>query len=58
MDADHIELDTFIRIQLEYLEMPGLKLTRDQVVRLCGLTREASDFTQRYPARLCRTSGR
>ena len=26
-----------IRIQMEYVEMPGLKLTIDQVSRLCGL---------------------
>lgn len=29
-----------LRIQIEYIEMPGLKLTPSQISRLCGLPRE------------------
>lgn len=29
-----------IRIQIEYIEMPGLKLTLAQIARLCGLPRD------------------
>jgi len=29
--------DARIRIQIEFIEMPGLKLTLAQVARLCGL---------------------
>lgn len=32
-----------IRIKAEYLEMPGLHLTRAQMKRLCGLTDAACD---------------
>jgi DNA-binding IclR family transcriptional regulator len=31
------------RIRAEYREMPGLRLTCDQVARLCGLQREACE---------------
>jgi hypothetical protein len=31
------------RIRAEYLEMPGLSLTPDQVRRLCGVERAACD---------------
>ncbi len=34
MDADIIPIDAFIRIQMEFLEMPGLKLTPEQIARL------------------------
>jgi hypothetical protein len=31
-------LDTFIeRVRAEFIEMPGLRLTREQVQRLCGV---------------------
>jgi DNA-binding IclR family transcriptional regulator len=43
MDADIIPIDAFIRIQMEFLEMPGLKLTSEQIARLCGLSRDESD---------------
>ena len=36
MDA-LIPHDALIRIQMEYSEMPGLKLTPRQIGRLCGL---------------------
>ena len=39
MDAI-IPLDALIRIQMEYVEMPGLKLTPHQIGRLCGLPRD------------------
>src|SRR5262249_40866449 len=29
--------DVFARVRAEYLEMPGLKLTAQQVARLCGI---------------------
>jgi hypothetical protein len=29
--------EALTRIQLEYVEMPGLKLTPEQIGRLCGL---------------------
>jgi len=28
---------------MEFLEMPGLKLTPEQIARLCGLSRDESD---------------
>lgn len=31
--------DVFQRLRAEYLEMPGLRLTADQVQRLCGIER-------------------
>ena len=31
----------FDRLRAEYLEMPGMSLTLDQVVRLCGIERSA-----------------
>ncbi len=40
MGADFIPLTAFIRIQMEFLEMPGLKLSVEQIARLCGLSRE------------------
>ena len=43
MDANFIPINAFIRIQMEYLEMPGLKLTPEQIARLCGLSRDISD---------------
>lgn len=33
-------LHELTRLRTEYLEMPGLQLTRGQVQRLCGLERE------------------
>ena len=42
MDAT-IPLDALIRIQMEYVEMPGLKLTPHQIGRLCGLPRDICD---------------
>jgi hypothetical protein len=32
-------LHELTRLRAEYLEMPGLRLTREQVQRLCGLER-------------------
>jgi hypothetical protein len=32
--------DARIRIQIEFIEMPGLKLTLAQIGRLCGLPKE------------------
>jgi hypothetical protein len=43
MDAALIPPYALVRIQTEYLEMPGLKLTLEQVGRLCGLTQELSE---------------
>jgi len=43
MNADLVPHDIYIRIQLQFLEMPGLKLTIDQLGRLCGLTSEMSE---------------
>jgi hypothetical protein len=42
-DADFIPINAFIRIQMEFLEMPGLKLTLEQIARLCGLSRDVSE---------------
>ena len=39
MDAA-IPREVLIRIQMEYLEMPGLMLTPRQIGRLCGLPLE------------------
>lgn len=36
-------LDAARRVKAEYLEMPGLKLTRIQAARLCGLDRQVCD---------------
>lgn len=35
--------DARLRIQIEFIEMPGLKLSRDQVQRLCGVPHELCD---------------
>ncbi len=35
--------DARIRIQIEFIEMPGLKLTLSQIARLCGLPREVCE---------------
>jgi DNA-binding MarR family transcriptional regulator len=43
MDADFIPIHAFIRIQIEFLEMPGLKMTPEQIARLCGLSRALSE---------------
>jgi hypothetical protein len=43
MDVDIIPIHAFIRIQMEFLDMPGLKLTSEQIVRLCGLSRDRTD---------------
>jgi len=32
--------DARLRIQIEFIEMPGLKLSRDQIERLCGIPRD------------------
>ena len=39
MDA-LIPQEALTRIQMEYVEMPGLKLTPTQIGRLCGLPQE------------------
>jgi hypothetical protein len=39
----HVPPEALVRIQVEFLEMPGLKLTVDQIGRLCGLTRDVSE---------------
>jgi len=35
--------DARLRIQVEFIEMPGLKLTRDQIQRLCGVPSDVCD---------------
>jgi hypothetical protein len=35
--------DAQLRIQIEFIEMPGLKLSRDQVRRLCGVPATVCD---------------
>lgn len=40
---DESVLDAARRVKAEYLEMPGLKLTRNQAARLCGLDRRVCD---------------
>ena len=40
---DETVLDAARRVKAEYLEMPGLKLTRHQAARLCGLDRRVCD---------------
>ena len=35
-----IPLEVLIQIQIEYLDMPGLKLTPAQIRKLCGLPQE------------------
>ena len=35
--------DARLRIQIEFIEMPGLKLSRDQVRRLCGIPGSVCD---------------
>ena len=35
--------DALLRIRVEYIEMPDLKLTRAQARRLCNLSQEACD---------------
>jgi len=35
--------DARLRIQIEFIEMPGLKLSRDQVQRLCGVPGDLCD---------------
>jgi hypothetical protein len=39
MDA-LIPHEALVRIQMEYVEMPGLKLTPHQIGRLCGLPQD------------------
>ena len=51
MDAP-IPIEALTRIQMEYVEMPGLKLTPIQVGRLCGLPQ---DVCERALALLIRT---
>ena len=43
MGADLIPINAFIRIQMEFLEMPGLKLSVEQIARLCGLSRDLAE---------------
>ncbi len=38
--TDH---DVRRRIQIEFIEMPGLKLSRDQIQRLCGVPADLCD---------------
>jgi hypothetical protein len=42
MDAP-IPQEALTRIQMEYVEMPGLKLTPTQIGRLCGLPQEVCE---------------
>jgi len=35
--------DARLRIQVEFIEMPGLKLSRDQIQRLCGVPSDVCD---------------
>ena len=35
--------DARLRIQIEFIEMPGLKLSRDQIRRLCGVPADMCD---------------
>lgn len=35
--------DTITRIRAEFLEMPGMRLTSDQIQRLCGVDAEMCD---------------
>ncbi|HZT75166.1 MAG TPA: hypothetical protein VFA27_00810 [Vicinamibacterales bacterium] len=35
--------DAKLRIQIEFIEMPGLKLSRDQIQRLCGVPSDVCD---------------
>jgi hypothetical protein len=35
--------EALTRIQIEYVEMPGLKLTPDQIGRLCGLPQDVCE---------------
>ena len=43
MAAQHQPLDVLQRVQGEYIEMPGLRLTTAQAQRLWGLDRAACD---------------
>ena len=43
MAAQHQSLDVLKRVQGEYIEMPGLRLTTAQAQRLWGLDRAACD---------------
>ena len=43
MAAQHHALDVIQRVQGEYIEMPGLRLTTAQAQRLWGLDRAACD---------------
>jgi hypothetical protein len=43
MEAALVPAPAVSRIRTEYLEMPGLKLTLEQIGRLCGLTQESSE---------------
>jgi hypothetical protein len=36
-------LHALTRLRAEYLDMPGLQLTREQVQRLCGLERDVCE---------------
>ena len=38
-----IPQEALTRIQMEYVEMPGLKLTPKQIGRLCGLPQETCE---------------
>ena len=35
--------DARVRIQIEFIEMPGLKLSRTQIQRLCGVPADVCD---------------
>jgi hypothetical protein len=35
--------DARVRIEIEFVEMPGLKLSRDQIQRLCGVPGDVCD---------------
>lgn len=35
--------DARLRIQIEFIEMPGLKLTLAQIARLCGLSKDVCE---------------
>ena len=44
MDAEQIGVQNSVHlVQTEYLEMPGLQLTKPQLRRLCGLEEQTCD---------------
>jgi len=44
MNAEQIAAPNLVRlVQTEYLEMPGLQLTKAQLRRLCGLEEQTCD---------------